>query len=181
MAKKPANKGNAAGRRGLYKEWITEEGLIKLEGYARDGLSNKQIAHNIGIREETIYTWMKKYPQLDKAIKKGKEVVDREVENALLKRALGYEIEETKTYMKDTGNGKQQKHIEKTKKHIAGDTTAMIFWLKNRKREEWNEKFQLEHSGGTTNTVSLEGLEREELKALANMEIDSDADTKEEV
>lgn len=181
MTKKPANKGNKAGRRGIYKDWITPEGLIKLEGFAMDGLSNKQIAHNIGISEPTIYVWIEKYPELAKAIKKGKEVVDREVENALLKRALGYEVEETKTYMKDTGNGKQQKHIEKTKKHIAGDTTAMIFWLKNRKREEWNEKFQLEHSGGTTNTVSLDGLDRDDLKALARMEIEGDANTKEEV
>lgn len=175
MAKKPANKGNSSGRRGLYKEWITEEGLIKLEGYARDGLSNKQIAHNIGIREETIYTWMNKYPQLDKAIKKGKEVVDREVENALLKRALGYEIEETKTYMKDNGNGTQTKHIERTKKHVAGDTTAMIFWLKNRKPKEWRDRKDLEHSGEVQSNINvLNNMDEETLNKLANMEIEED-------
>lgn len=134
-------------RKGKYHQWIEPEGLTLIEGWARSGLSDEQIAHNMGIVPKTLYEWMNKYSDISKAIKKGKEVSDFEVENALYKRALGYEVEETKTYMKDNGNGTQTKHIERTKKHVAGDTTAMIFWLKNRKRNDWNENYHLEHSG----------------------------------
>ncbi|MDN9837833.1 helix-turn-helix domain-containing protein, partial [Clostridioides difficile] len=70
-----------------YEYWITEEGLIKIEGWARDGLTDEQIAFNIGINVKTLYDWKKKYSNICNALKKGKEVIDRQVENALLKRA----------------------------------------------------------------------------------------------
>ena len=90
MAKR--KKGN-----GKYHEWITEEGLLKIEGWARDGLTDEQIAHNIGIASRTLYEWKNKYTQLSQALKRGKEVIDRQVENALLKRALGYTYAEIKS------------------------------------------------------------------------------------
>ncbi|WP_339012255.1 helix-turn-helix domain-containing protein [Lactococcus garvieae] len=78
-----------------YHEWLTEEGLVKLEGWARDGLSDKQIAEDkIGVSERTFTDWKKKFSSISSVLKKGKEVVDRQVENALLKRALGYETTE---------------------------------------------------------------------------------------
>lgn len=83
--------------KGKYKEWQTPEGLALLRGWARDGLVDAQIAHNIGIRRPTLYEWKKRYPDIADALKKGKEVVDREVENALLKRAVGMTTV-TKTY-----------------------------------------------------------------------------------
>ena len=67
---------------GKYQEWLTEEGLLKIEGWARDGLTNEQIASNIGINRDTLYTWIKKYPDISDTLKKGKEVIDRQVENA---------------------------------------------------------------------------------------------------
>ncbi|PAE20515.1 helix-turn-helix domain-containing protein [Robertmurraya siralis] len=82
--------------KGKYLDWITKEGLLKIEGWARDGLTDEQIAKNMGIKRQTLYDWKKKYPDISDALKKGKEVVDREVENALLKRALGYEFTEKK-------------------------------------------------------------------------------------
>src|SRR5690554_2532366 len=91
MTQKRKNKG---GRRGKYLDWITPEGLLKIEGWARDGLVDKQIAQNIGITEQTLNVWKKKYSSLSESLKKGKEVVDRQVENALLKRALGYKYDE---------------------------------------------------------------------------------------
>ena len=78
--------------KGKYIDWIEPEGLLKLEGWARDGLVDEQIAQNIGIAASTLYEWKKQYPEISEALKKGKEVVDRQVENALLKRALGYEL-----------------------------------------------------------------------------------------
>lgn len=85
--KKASNRGS----HGKYGAWIAPEGLLKIQGWARDGLSDKQIAHNIGITQTTLYEWQKRFPELSEALKKGKEVVDREVENALLKRAMGYD------------------------------------------------------------------------------------------
>lgn len=92
------------------QDWLEEDNLIRLEGWARDGLTNEQIAKNIGIDERTLYRWKEKESLICHALKRSREVVDFEVENALLKSAL------------------------------EGNVTAQIFWLKNRKKEQWREK-----------------------------------------
>ena len=79
---------------GKINEWLEKDKLILLEGWARDGLTDEQIAKNIGINRTTLYDWKKKETNIADALKKGKEIIDFEVENALLKRALGYEYEE---------------------------------------------------------------------------------------
>ena len=122
-------------RHGKYHDWLEEDKLTLIEGWARSGLTDEQIAHNMGIHPATLYTWIKEYSEINEAIKKGKEVADFEVENAMFKSALGYEFEEVKTYIEDSGSG-QKKRIEKTKKHVAPNVTAQIFWLKNRKAAE---------------------------------------------
>lgn len=114
------------------KDWLEEDKLILLEGWARDGLSLEQIAKNIGIAEKTIYEWKNKESKICEALKKGKEVADYEVENAVFKRATGYTYEE-KTYE----NGLLVKTVVK---EVAPDTTAQIYWLKHRQREKWGEK-----------------------------------------
>ena len=118
-----------------YEYWLTPEGLIKLEGWARDGLTDEQIAKNIGINRDTLYRWKKAYPDFSDALKRGKEVVDRQVENALLKRALGY------TYDEITFEGDDE--VKRVRKQVVPDTTAQIFWLKNRKPEEWRDKREI--------------------------------------
>ena len=120
---------------GKINEWLKKDKLILLEGWARDGLTDEQIAKNIGISRASLYEWKKKEVDIFDALKKGKEVIDFEVENALLKRALGYEYEE-ETYE----NGILTK---KVKKQVPPDTTAQIFWLKNRKKEQWREKVEV--------------------------------------
>ena len=130
-----------------YKDWIIKEGLLQIEGWARDGLINEQIAHNIGIAEGTLYDWQNKYPEIAESLKRGKEVVDRQVENALLKRALGYEYEETKKIQEKDLNGKDRVRIEQITKTVIPDTTAQIFWLKNRKPAEWRDRKNIEHEG----------------------------------
>lgn len=115
-----------------YQEWLTEDGLLRLEAWARNGLTDEQIAANIGCACCTLYDWKKKYPEIAEALKKGKEVVDIQVENALLKRALGYTYDEvTMEYGIET---------KRVTKQVVPDTTAQIFWLKNRKPEVWRDK-----------------------------------------
>lgn len=128
------------GRKGKYEEWLTVDGLTRLTGWARDGLTNVQIAENMGVAERTFTEWIARFPAITSALKKGKEPVDIQVENALLKRALGYDYEETTTEIEDLGGGKTRKHVRKVTKHVAPDTTAQIFWLKNRKPKQWREK-----------------------------------------
>lgn len=115
-------------------DWLGNDKLILLEGWARGGLTDEQIAKNMGIAPSTLYEWKKKSKEFSESLKKGKEVVDFEVENALLKRALGYEYEE-ETYE----NGILTK---KVKKQVPPDTTAQIFWLKNRKPNNWKDRVE---------------------------------------
>lgn len=94
--------------KGKYKEWLTLEGTIKLEAWARNGLTDEQIAHNIGITPSTLYEWKKKYSEISESLKRGKEIVDIQVENSLLKRALGYSYREvTKERIVDTRQKKR--------------------------------------------------------------------------
>lgn len=122
--------------KGKYADWLTPEGLLKIEGWARDGLTDEQIAKNIGISRSTLNVWKDRYSDISDALKKGKDVIDRQVENALLKRALGYEHEEVKEKFEDGVITERTV----TKKEVAPDTTAQIFWLKNRKPDKWRDK-----------------------------------------
>lgn len=121
---------------GKYQKWLEPDNLILLEAWARNGLTDEQIAKNIGISKQTFYIWKKKYTDFSDALKKGKEIVDIQVENSLLKRALGYEYEEISEKF-EMGILTERKV---TKKQVVPDTTAQIFWLKNRKPEEWRDK-----------------------------------------
>ena len=122
----------------IYEQWEKDgelkDKLILIQGMARDALTQQQIANNLGISIDTLIENKKKYSEFNNALKKGKEVIDFEVENALLKRALGYEYEE-ETYE----NGILTK---KVKKQVPPDTTAQIFWLKNRKPNTWKDKVE---------------------------------------
>jgi len=129
-------------RKTIYKRDGWDEKLELIEGWARDGLIDEQIAEKMGIGIRTLYEYKEKYPQFSQALKRNKEVVDAKVEKALLKRALGYDYEETKVTMTDKGS--KSKRIERTTKHAQPDTTAQIFWLKNRKPDEWRDKQQVE-------------------------------------
>lgn len=128
--------------KGKYEYWLSPDGLLLLEAYARDGLTDEQIAKNLDITPSTLYEWKRRYSEISEALKKGKEVVDIEVENALLKRALGYSYEEKKVEVSEEGT-----KVTKTIKEVVPDTTAQIFWLKNRRPDRWRDKQDIEHSG----------------------------------
>lgn len=97
-----------------YMDWEAEEKILLLQGWARNGLTNEQIASNMDIVVSTLWEWRKKSPKISNALKIGKDEADIQVENALYKAAL------------------------------EGNTTAMIFWLKNRRSKEWRDKIQQE-------------------------------------
>lgn len=188
--------------KGKYLDWQTQEGLLKIEGWARDGLTDEQIAEKIGIQRQTLYDWKKKYSDISYALKKGKEVIDRQVENALLKRALGYEYTEDEYAVFEMEENEyfdalqsylshfKQSHPEATNedidlardnfprtkrvlvkqktKEVVPDTTAQIFWLKNRKPNEWRDKQVVQHDGEVKVSNPYAGLTTEELRRLAH-------------
>lgn len=122
--------------KGKYQLWLEPDGLTLLEGWARDGLTDEQIAEKIGCGVRTLYDWKNRFPQISQALKKGKEIVDIQVENALLKRALGYDYKEQRIEKSDKDGTK----IVQTIRHVPADTTAQIFWLKNRRPDKWRDK-----------------------------------------
>lgn len=119
-----------------YTEWLTDEGLLLIQGWARDGLIDEQIAKNMGVAYSTFKEWKKKYSAFSDSLKQGKEVVDREVENALFKNAVGFMYEEEAV----TNAGE----VVAVKKYSKPNITAQIFWLKNRKMKEWRDKQEVE-------------------------------------
>lgn len=132
-----------------YEEWLEPDKLILLEGWAREGLLDGQIAKNMGISEATYYLYKKNHPEIKEALRKGKEVVDFEVENALYKRAIGYTIRITEQKIDKEG----YVHDCERDLHIPGDVTAQIFWLKNRKRMQWRDKVEYSNDGGEINKL----------------------------
>jgi len=115
------------------------------EDYARKGMTDKEIFKKLGISKDAFYRYQKLYKDFYDALKRGKAPVDVEVENALLKRAKGYEYEETtvefKPGKKDDKKAKPVK-VKKVTKHVIPDTTAEIFWLKNRRPKDWRDKHE---------------------------------------
>lgn len=101
----------------LFSEWEKPENLLRLQGWAIDGLIDAQIAENIGIGESTLAHWKARSKAIKEALKKGKDSADREIENALFETAK------------------------------AGNVTAQIFWLKNRKAQQWRDGKALEIAG----------------------------------
>lgn len=104
--------------------------------WAVEGLSEKQIAHNLGIAYSTFIEYKAKYAALSAVLSESKEVADIEVENALYKRARGFSYAETKTVTNPDGSIV----ITEIVKQVPPDTTAATFWLKNRKPKDWRDK-----------------------------------------
>ena len=140
--------------KGKYQEWLTKEGLLRLQGWARDGLTDVQIATNMGINVATLYRWENEFCDIRNALYEGKDVVDRQVENALLKSALGYMYDEVTEERRDD-------ELVVTKvvhKEVQPNTTAQIFWLKNRKRAEWRDRVENAITGADGGAVKVETL-----------------------
>ena len=137
--------------KGKFAEWLEPDGLLRIEGWARDGLTDEQIAHNMGINVATLYRWKNDHSEICNVLKKTKDVADRIIENALFERAKGgaYPVKKVfkvkKEYFDEHGRKCFDEILEtRTEEvYIPGDTTAQIFWLKNRKRDVWGDKAQI--------------------------------------
>lgn len=108
------------------------------------GATDREIADFFDVDVRTIYRWKAEHSEFCQSVKAGKEIADDRVERSLFQKAVGYEQEEVKIFM--PGGAENPVYAPFTAK-IAPDTTAAIFWLKNRRPAEWREKLQTEHSG----------------------------------
>ena len=145
-------KKRGGGPKPKYHYWLTDEGLNKIKDWAVEGKTNQEIASKMGIGASTLYEWLNKHPEIVEALKVSKEVVDDQVEDTLLKRALGYLTIETRTETYRDGSIK----VITTTKEILPDVTAQIFWLKNRRRDQWRDRQDLEHTGKDGGGIKIE-------------------------
>ena len=121
----------------IVDEWRTPMRLELLKCWARD-FSLTEVAQKIGVSIQTLKAWRDRYPDIEEAIREGKEIIDYRVENALLKRALGYTTTDVKTIISPPDkNGNRAIRVEKTEKEIPPDTVAIMAWLNNRKPDQW--------------------------------------------
>jgi len=146
--------------KGKYEKWLTPEGLTLLTGWARAGLTDEQMAKNVGIAPSTLYAWKAMYPEISESLKRGKEVVDLDVENTLLKRALGYDYyEETEELRFNNASGEYKMTVTKrVKKSVPPDVTALIFWLKNRMPDKWKDRQNIELSDLREEQTKLDSI-----------------------
>lgn len=149
--------------KGKYQEWLTEEGLIRIQGWARDGLSDEQIAANMGINVATLYRWKEKYCEICEATREGKDVPDRKVENALYQSCFDRTITVLKAFkVKRVWYDENGKRCEEEKLETAEETVAIPanekaqeFFLRNRKPAEWPDKQKQEITGADGGALAL--------------------------
>ena len=137
-------------RSGKYEKWLEPDNLAAVTGWARAGLTEAEIAHNMGCALSTLKEWKNRFQEIREALANGKEVADFVVENALYKKCLGYTVQLQRTfklkvvdYDPETGKKIREREalapgIEEI--HVPADTVAQMFWLKNRKPAVWRDK-----------------------------------------
>jgi DNA-binding XRE family transcriptional regulator len=126
------------------------------------GATDKELADFFGVSEQTLNAWKQAHPAFLESLKAGKEMADSMVADRLFKRATGYEHEAVKI-VADAKTG--QEHIVPYVERYPPDTTACIFWLKNRQRGKWRDRIDNEHTG--RDGAPIESIQRVELVALS--------------
>lgn len=152
MSKKSGKPGPDPGKGG--RPTVYREEFNKLAyNYTLLGAKDLQLAEYFEVDETTINDWKRKYPDFSLSIKKGKAFADAKMANSLFKRGLGYEYQEetiTIEMIRDKDDNDTGKKLVKTvvyKKQQAPDTGAACMWLKNRQKELWRDKHELDLSG----------------------------------
>lgn len=123
--------------KGKYHKWLGDDGREQLINWAAHGCTDTEIAQNIGISRNTYYKWIAAYSDIDDAIKKGREMCAKNIENMFFRKAMGMCQEQTTTKeveqrMVDGELVTVHKVVKETTKNLAPDTGALIFYLKNK-------------------------------------------------
>lgn len=145
-------KGRGRPMEDTYEKWVAgkEE---EIEEWCKQGADLNGIAEFLGCGISTLKRIKKRYPKFQELLDRGGEVANETIISSLFKRAKGYEAEETITEVKVSPDGSAQTtYVKKVKKHVPPDTTAAIFWLKNRTKE-WRDKQDVQL--GTEQPISI--------------------------
>lgn len=118
---------------------------------AQLGATDREVADFFGVEERTLNRWKHDHPEFCQSLKVGKESADQRVEQSLYRRALGYSHDAVKIAVNAQGEVTSVPFVE----HYPPDTTAAIFWLKNRRPEEWRDVKAQEVSGPNGGAVPL--------------------------
>lgn len=118
-------------------KWLEEDGLMLIECWSRDGYTIEDIANKIGVDKKTLYDWRSQYPEIEEALRNGREIIDYKVENALLKSALGYKKKEVKVITTMRYGKVVETVTETTESEQAPNVNAIQTWLYNRQKEKW--------------------------------------------
>lgn len=150
-----------SGRPSSYRKEFAEQ-AAKL---CQLGATDDELADFFGVHRVTVYRWKIEHDEFCNAIKSGKQHVDERVERSLFERAVGYSFdsEEIKVI-------KGEVVRVPVRQHVPPDTTAAIFWLKNRRKEHWRDRHEVEHGQpGEFDRLSADDLRNhltEEAKVL---------------
>lgn len=124
------------------------------------GATDQDLADMLDISLRTLYYWRTKRPELAAVMKVGKEVADDQVERSLYRQAMGYEQDEVKIFMPA---GAEAPVYAPYRAKVAPSATAAIFWLKNRRADDWRDKVTQEHTGPNGGPVQMIGLDATQL------------------
>jgi hypothetical protein len=135
---------------------FTPEIAEKICALYREGKTDSQVAESVGLAKSTIRVWKEKDTEFKSSIKALKSEADDKVERALYERALGYSHQDVDIRTVSVGDGCSQIVQTPMVKHYPPDPTSMIFWLKNRRREAWRDKQDVEVSGKDGAPIEIE-------------------------
>lgn len=168
------------GRKALYADWITEDGLSIIRMYESLGWTDEKIAREIiGITPQTLCEWKNRFPELAEAIKGGRQRPLSKVVEALQFNCLGGKVRLKKVVMKKTveyDNGKRVREVTEPIEveeeiYVKPDTTAQIFYLKNRDSNNWRDKVQQEITGADGGAIQVQTMNDEDIdKRIAELE-----------
>jgi hypothetical protein len=125
--------------------------------YAEQGATDREVAEMFGVSERTVHRWKHSHPEFAAALAVGKEVADQRVEQSLYRRALGYTHDAVKIFMPA---GATEPIIVPYVEHVPPDTVAAIFWLKNRKPDQWREKQEVKLTSDNDLVAAIEAGRR---------------------
>jgi len=137
--------------------------VLQAEKLCNLGATDMELADFFGVHVATIYRWKNTHEEFCDAIKAGKEKADARVERSLYHKAIGYDYTEEEAIKIKVEQHKEEIEVVEVQKHQPSDTTAAIFWLKNRKPEDWRDKQEVALKG--TVTVSSEPIDENEWEA----------------
>lgn len=139
MASENTTKKRTLANQAIVKDWLTEDNLMLVSSWCRDGYTYQDIANRIGISYATLRKWRANYPEFEKALKTSREIIDYKVENALLKSALGYQTKEVRVTT-TIRNGRTIETVkEVTDKEQSPNVSAIQCWLYNRLPDKWKK------------------------------------------